>query len=125
MHEQADILEHVISEKLEERIAAALCYPTHDPHGDPIPNREGRMAQADWQPLTTLAVGAHARVSRILNDDNSDLLRYLAELGLTPGTEIRITGHAPDKDGPIAFKVAGEERVVGGDAAASVLVELQ
>lgn len=102
VHEQADVLEHVISEKLEERIAAALGYPTLDPHGDPIPNREGQMAQVDWRPLTQLLPGTTARVSRILNDDNSEMLRYLAELGLTPGACITVTALAPD-NGPISF----------------------
>ena len=54
VHEQADILEHVISEKLEERIAAALGYPTFDPHGDPIPNKEGQIAQTDARPLISI-----------------------------------------------------------------------
>ncbi|MCL4871002.1 MAG: metal-dependent transcriptional regulator [Anaerolineae bacterium] len=123
VHEQADVLEHVISEKLEERIAAALGYPTLDPHGDPIPNREGQMAQVDWRPLTQLLPGTTARVSRILNDDNSEMLRYLAELGLTPGACITVTALAPD-NGPISFTLNGDSQVVDGNAAASVLVEL-
>ncbi len=123
VHEQADILEHVISEKLEERIAAALGYPTLDPHGDPIPNKEGKIVQANLRPLTTIAPTQTARVSRILQDDNSERLRYLAELGLTPGTAIELIAVEP-KDGPITFRLHGEERVINHDAAAVVLVDL-
>jgi DtxR family Mn-dependent transcriptional regulator len=123
VHEQADILEHVISEKLEERIAAALGYPTLDPHGDPIPNKEGKIVQVNLRPLTTIAPTQTARVSRILQDDNSERLRYLAELGLTPGTAIELIAVEP-KDGPITFRLHGEERVINHDAAAVVLVDL-
>lgn len=123
VHEQADVLEHVISEKLEERIAAALGYPTLDPHGDPIPNKEGQMPPANWRPLTQLVPGDSARVSRILNDDNSEMLRYLAELGLTPGTCITVTALSSD-NGPISFTLNKETRTIDGNAAASVLVEL-
>jgi DtxR family Mn-dependent transcriptional regulator len=123
VHEQADVLEHVISEKLEERIAAALGYPTLDPHGDPIPDREGQITQTDWRPLTQLLPGTSARVSRILNDDNSEMLRYLAELGLTPGAGITVTALSPD-NGPISFTLNEESRTIDGNAAASVLVEL-
>ena len=123
VHEQADILEHVISEKLEERIAAALGYPTLDPHGDPIPNKEGQIVQADLRPLTTVAPAQTARVSRILQDDNSERLRYLAELGLTPGTVIELIA-VEAEDGLITFRLNGEERVINHDAAAVILVEL-
>ncbi len=75
VHEQADILEHVISEKLEERIAAVLGHPTIDPHGDPIPSKEGRVIRVDMQPLASLNAGDKAEVARIVEDDNSKLLR--------------------------------------------------
>lgn len=122
VHEQADILEHVISEKLEERIAAALGYPTFDPHGDPIPSKEGVFAEADLRPMTNLKPQESARISRILNDDNSEMLRHLADLGLTPGAEITVTALAPF-DGPLTFLIDGEKRTIGRAAAASVLVE--
>ncbi|MFW6069233.1 MAG: iron dependent repressor, metal binding and dimerization domain protein, partial [Chloroflexota bacterium] len=83
VHEQADILEHVISEKLEERIAAALDHPTVDPHGDPIPSLEGVIVTVDMQRLATLKEGQQARVGRIVDDANSEMLRYLAGVGLT------------------------------------------
>ena len=70
VHDQADILEHVISEKLEERIAAALNYPTFDPHGDPIPALDGSMAVIDTTALSDVPAGGRARVARIPDDSN-------------------------------------------------------
>lgn len=123
VHEQADILEHVISEKLEERIAAALDHPTVDPHGDPIPSLEGAIVTVDMQPLATLKEGQQARVGRIIDDANSEMLRYLADVGLTPGAEFHVRQVAPF-DGPITIKLDGDEKVVGFTVASVVLVEL-
>jgi DtxR family Mn-dependent transcriptional regulator len=120
VHEQADILEHVISEKLEERIAAALGHPTFDPHGDPIPGKDGTIVSLDYRPLATLTVGESAIVARIV-EDNSELLRYLAELGLMPGTAVRILEIAPF-DGPITIEIGGDTKVVGSGVAQEVLV---
>jgi DtxR family Mn-dependent transcriptional regulator len=95
VHEQADLLEHVISEKLEERIAAALGHPTVDPHGDPIPARDGSMVVLDTRPLTSVPVDEWVQVARVPDDDNSELLRYLAELGLTLGATGAGYGRCP------------------------------
>lgn len=122
VHEQADILEHVISEKLEERIAAALDHPTVDPHGDPIPSLEGAIVTVDMQPLATLKEGQQARVGRIVDDANSEMLRYLADVGLTPGAEFRVRHVAPF-DGPITIELDGDDKVVGFTVASAVLVE--
>ena len=122
VHEQADMLEHVISEKLEERIAAALNYPVLDPHGDPIPTKEGRVAAIDAAPLTTMAPGDRATVTRVLDADNSELLRYLGELGMTPGAEVEVVEVAPF-DGPMTLRIGKETRVIGRRVARSILVE--
>jgi DtxR family transcriptional regulator, Mn-dependent transcriptional regulator len=124
VHEQADILEHVISEKLEERIAAVLGYPTVDPHGDPIPSKEGTMVAVETRRLAALTPGKAAVISRIPDDANSDLLRYLAELGLVPGARVKVTAAAPFQ-GPITLQVDDQERIVGHAVARSVLVELE
>lgn len=121
VHEQADILEHVISEKLEERIAAALGHPTVDPHGDPIPQRDGTIITVDMQPLSSLQVGEEGEVARIPNDENSEMLRYLAQLGLVPGTTIKVLNVAPF-DGPLTLLVDDVEKVVGYAVATAVLV---
>jgi DtxR family transcriptional regulator, Mn-dependent transcriptional regulator len=123
VHEQADILEHVISEKLEERIAAALNYPEFDPHGDPIPAKDGSMALVDVELLSTISAGETVWVRRILDDANSELLRYLADMGLVPGTAVTVQAIAPF-DGPLTLLVKDETKVIGRNVAASVLVEL-
>ena len=122
VHEQADILEHVISEKLEERIAAALNYPEFDPHGDPIPAKDGSITAIDVELLSAAPSGSTVWVRRIIDDANSELLRYLAEMGLTPGTAVTVQSVAPF-EGPLTLLIADETRVIGRNVAASVLVE--
>jgi DtxR family transcriptional regulator, Mn-dependent transcriptional regulator len=123
VHEQADILEHVISEKLEERIAAALGHPTFDPHGDPIPSKEGVIAEPATRLLANLPVGKPAIVSRIPDDANSELLRYLAELGLVPGATVEVTAVAP-LDGPRTILINNEEKIVGRRVVTAVRVAI-
>ena len=121
VHEQADILEHVISEKLEERIAAVLNYPEFDPHGDPIPSKEGIIKRVDAQLLSKLKVGDTATVTRIPDDTNGELLRYLADLGLVPGVTFTVTEIAPF-DGPLTIEFDNKQQVIGRNVAASILV---
>lgn len=121
VHEQADALEHVISEKLEERIAAFLGHPTVDPHGDPIPAKDGTMIAPETQPLASLPTGAQGSVARILDDANSEMLRYLAELGLTPGATFTVLEVAPFA-GPITLRIGTEKRAIGRAVAESILV---
>jgi DtxR family Mn-dependent transcriptional regulator len=123
VHEQADLLEHVISEKLEERIAAALNYPEFDPHGDPIPSKDGQVADVQALPLSELRPGARAAVSRIPDDADGELLRYLGALGLTPGQVLVVREVAPF-DGPLTLEVNGERQIVGRRVAGAVLVRL-
>lgn len=122
VHEQADVLEHVISEKLEERIAAALNDPEFDPHGDPIPSREGVMAMPATQALADVPEGGRARVARISDDSNSELLRYLAGIGLVPGVEVRVVALAPFL-GPLTIEVGDQVQVIGRNLADLVLVQ--
>jgi len=123
VHEQADILEHFISEKLEERIAAALNYPEFDPHGDPIPSKEGAMAWVDARPLAAVPPGEQATITRILDDSNAELLRYLADLGLVPGAQVRVLAIAPFQ-GPITVEVDHQSQVIGQNVANGILVRL-
>jgi DtxR family Mn-dependent transcriptional regulator len=106
VHEEAEKLEHHISEKLEARIAAHLGNPNVDPHGDPIPTLEGRLPASDDIRLADLAVGERARIVRV-RDQGADRLRYLADLGLTPGACVRIANSAPF-DGPISLSIGDE-----------------
>ena len=84
VHAEADRLEHVISEVLEDRIAAALDHPERDPHGDPIPARDGTVPSVPSQRLSDAAAGATIEILRV-SDRDPRLLQYLAERGLTPG----------------------------------------
>ena len=94
VHAEAHRLEHVFSEDLEERIAAKLGHPDFDPHGDPIPSREGTMVSRSLTRLTALPAGASAVIARIERQD-PEVLQYLATLSLTPGTQIVIEAVAP------------------------------
>ncbi len=89
VHAEADRLEHVISEGLEDRIAAALGQPERDPHGDPIPARDGTLPSDPWQPLATVPAGADVAILRV-SDRDPRLLQYLAERGLTPGATAHV-----------------------------------
>jgi DtxR family transcriptional regulator, Mn-dependent transcriptional regulator len=123
VHEQADILEHVISEKLEERIAAVLNHPEFDPHGDPIPAKDGSMARVQGELLSTVAAGSSVWVRRIIDDANSELLRYLADMGLVPGTAVKVLTIAPF-DGPLTLLIDDDTKVIGYNVATSILVEM-
>lgn len=122
VHEQADILEHVISEKMEERIAAALNHPDFDPHGDPIPTLDGTIVTLNTTALSDVAAGESARVARIPDDSNSELLRYLAGLGLVPGAHVRVIDVAPFL-GPLMIRVGESTQAIGRNLADLVLVE--
>ena len=103
VHEEAEKLEHHISEKLEARIAARLGHPTIDPHGDPIPTIEGRIPQSADLRLADLKLHERAKVTR-MRDQSAERLRYLADLGLVPGASIEVTASAPF-DGPLSLRV--------------------
>lgn len=94
VHEEAERLEHVLSEDLEERIAAKLGNPSFDPHGDPIPSREGVVPERELLRLTELAPGASGTVARI-EQQEQEVLQYLASLGLVPNADVTLEGIAP------------------------------
>lgn len=108
VHSEADRLEHVISEDLEERIAAQLGDPAVDPHGEPIPRRDGSLPRHKEVPLTDLAPGRRAYVSRVA-DQEPELLRYLAGLGLHLHARLQVTEKGPF-EGPIHVRVKGDRR---------------
>ncbi|HWJ22377.1 MAG TPA: metal-dependent transcriptional regulator [Gemmatimonadaceae bacterium] len=121
VHEEAERLEHAASDELIDRMAAALGEPAFDPHGAPIPTREGAVDETRRTALGDLAVGARVRVSRV-GDEDASLLRYLAELGIRPGARVTVVARAPF-DGPLTLLVDGAERVVGSGVAGGVWVE--
>jgi DtxR family Mn-dependent transcriptional regulator len=89
VHAEAEVLEHVLSEGLEERIAAKLGEPTYDPHGDPIPAADGTVTEPATVALAALGVGDRGRFVRV-SDSNPKLLRELAGLGIRPGDEVEV-----------------------------------
>jgi DtxR family Mn-dependent transcriptional regulator len=97
VHEEADRLEHVISEELEERISEVLGNPEYDPHGEPIPTREFHMPVHSSTLLSELQPGSQAVIQSIA-DPEADLLRYLASLGLTPGAHLTVLDVSPFDD---------------------------
>ena len=111
VHAEAEVLEHVISPALEERIATFLGQPTHDPHGDPIPPRDGEHDEAWPDPLEVAPEGATFRVERV-SDRDSDALRYLDELGVRPGCRVHVGAREPF-GGPVWVEVDGRERALG------------
>lgn len=124
VHEEAEVLEHVISEKLEARIAAYLGDPARDPHGDPIPALDGSLPggpDSAAQTLADLPVKARARVLRVC-DQHAERLRYLAELGLLPGARVQVTAQAPF-GGPVSVRVGKAVHALDRRLAREILVE--
>ncbi len=111
VHEEAEVLEHVLSEDLEARIAAKLGHPTHDPHGDPIPNRDLVIDEGHTEPLDTLPVGARGFFVRI-SDADPEMLRYLSDLGIGVGDELEVLDRQPF-EGPCTLRFATQTHVLG------------
>jgi DtxR family Mn-dependent transcriptional regulator len=120
VHAEADRLEHVLSDDLEARIDAALGFPTHDPHGHPIPDRELRLGTAVGRPLPDAPAGQIVTVLRV-PDRDAGLLRYLGELGLVPGASIEVVALAPF-DGPVTLRSASGEHAIARELAATIAV---
>jgi DtxR family Mn-dependent transcriptional regulator len=123
VHDEAERLEHAASDELIDRMAAAIGEPETDPHGAPIPTREGTLNERSVIQLSTLEPGASARVERV-SDENGDRLRYLAELGIVPGTTVRVIAREPF-EGPIALRVGDTTRTIGRELASQILVSSQ
>jgi DtxR family transcriptional regulator, Mn-dependent transcriptional regulator len=115
LHAEADRLEHVLSEELEARIDEQLGYPTHDPHGDPIPDAGLQVDRSSLRTLTELEPGQAATVRRV-PDGDPELLRYLAELTLVPGRRVTMRRTAPF-NGPLTVVVDGTEHAVSRELA--------
>lgn len=111
VHDEAEVLEHALSRRLEERIDTLLGHPTRDPHGDPIPPSAGRHVE-DWaSPLAAAAAGRSFLVERV-SDRDSAALRHLAELGIAPGSVLELEQWAPF-GGPLWVQVGSERHALG------------
>jgi len=120
VHAEADRLEHVLSDELEARIDEALGFPTHDPHGDPIPDRELRLEHPPGRTIVDLEPGERTTVTRV-PDGDPELLRYLGELALVPGGSVELASLAPF-DGPATVRSASGEHAISRRVAAAVSV---
>ncbi len=122
VHAEADRLEHALSEELEALIDERLGYPTHDPHGDPIPNAELEVSEGSLRLLSDLEQGERAIVHRV-PDGDPELLRYLSELELVPGSAVELRSAAPF-GGPVTILVAGaREHAISRELAGQIRVE--
>ena len=110
VHDEAERLEHVISENMEDRMARALGNPSFDPHGEPIPDRDGRLPAQAGARLTGLLPGQSGRLLRV-QDASPALLRYLQSLGMVLNARLEVTGRSPFK-GPLEVRVVGQDEAV-------------
>ncbi|HEV3163576.1 MAG TPA: metal-dependent transcriptional regulator [Isosphaeraceae bacterium] len=120
VHEEAEHMEHAVSERLVERIDAYLGQPTVDPHGDPIPRADGSLPEPSGIPLSHVARGQRFRVTRVVDQDPV-FLRYLTECGLDLGAEGELMENRPES-GALVFRVGKRPVALGVDAASKVLV---
>jgi DtxR family transcriptional regulator, Mn-dependent transcriptional regulator len=121
VHDEAEVLEHVLSEDLEELIAAKLGNPTRDPHGDPIPSAELIIDDEPTQTLATLDAGATGVIVRI-SDADPEMLRYLADRGIGPGDAFAVVDRQPF-DGPLFVRFGEAVHVLGGELAEAMRVQ--
>ena len=121
VHEEAEALEHVLSEYLEARIAAKLGHPTHDPHGDPIPSASLEMPRRTTSRLSDLDAGDRGRFVRV-SDSDPAMLRYLDERGVSLGDELEVLERQPF-DGPLTVRFGDQLHVLGGTLARAMRVE--
>jgi DtxR family Mn-dependent transcriptional regulator len=122
VHEEAEVLEHVLSEELEELIAAKLGDPTVDPHGDPIPTRDLEMPERETVALQSLEAGQAGTFVRV-SDSDSEMLRYLSQRGISPGHAFTVVEKQPF-DGPLFLRFGADTHVVGGALARAMRVEV-
>jgi DtxR family Mn-dependent transcriptional regulator len=111
VHDEAEVLEHAISGELSDLIAEKLGDPTHDPHGDPIPTRDGRLEEQVTRSLAECEPGDLAILARV-SDSDPEMLRYLGERGIEPGTPLEVVGREPF-GGPLNVRVGKREVPLG------------
>lgn len=122
VHEEAECLEHAMSDKLIDRIDQMLGYPRTDPHGDPIPDVRGELPEKELINLRECPPGEHFRIARVSDQDEA-FLRFIERHGLKPGTEVDVLHRDPSADAVALRPQGGAEVVLGCDAAAKLWVE--
>jgi DtxR family Mn-dependent transcriptional regulator len=123
VHDEAEVLEHVLSEELEQLIAAKLGHPTIDPHGDPIPSAELELDEHPTHSLDSLVPGDEGTFVRV-SDADPEMLRYLAQRGILPGQHLRVLERQPF-GGPLLVDVNGCEHTLGGALPLAMRVDIQ
>ncbi len=121
VHAEAEVLEHVLSEDLEELIAAKLGNPTHDPHGDPIPTRDLTIEEGPTLSLQALESGDRGTFMRV-SDSDPEMLRFLSDRGIAPGDTFEVVEKQPF-DGPLFVRFGSDTHVLGGALARAMRVE--
>jgi DtxR family Mn-dependent transcriptional regulator len=120
VHEEAEHMEHAVSDRLVDRIEAFLGFPSVDPHGDPIPRADGSLIEPEGKALSTLPRGQRFRVVRVVDQDPA-FLRYLTECGLDLGAEGDLAENRPEA-GALVLRIGDRSVALGFEAAAKVLV---
>jgi len=123
VHDEAEVLEHHLSEELEELIAAKLGNPTRDPHGDPIPTRDLTIEEGVTERLDALEPGASGTFTRV-SDSEPEMLRYLGDRGIAPGEAFEVIEKQPF-DGPLFVRFGDQVHVLGGALARAMRVEVR
>ena len=123
VHAEAEVLEHVLSEELEELIAAKLGHPTVDPHGDPIPSADLELEERESRSLDSLEAGDRGVFVRV-SDSDPEMLRYLDGCGIFPGDSLLVRERQPF-GGPLFVAFGEREYALGGELAAAMRVELE
>jgi DtxR family transcriptional regulator, Mn-dependent transcriptional regulator len=123
VHAEAEVLEHVLSDDLEELIAAKLGHPTVDPHGDPIPTADLELEERATERLENMQPGDEGLFVRV-SDSDPEMLRYLADRGISPGERFEVRERQPF-DGPLFVRFGEREHAIGGRLAGAMRVELQ
>jgi DtxR family Mn-dependent transcriptional regulator len=120
VHDEAEKLEHHISEQFEDKIAELLNHPTEDPHGDPIPTKDGKMPKIKLKALHSVPLETPYIVRRVKNQ-SPELLRYLEKQGLLPGVKVQVLNKEPF-DGPVQVKVENQTVTIANNIAEDIYV---
>ncbi|MBO6622818.1 MAG: metal-dependent transcriptional regulator [Balneola sp.] len=120
VHDEAEKLEHHISEQFEDKIAELLNDPTHDPHGDPIPSKEGVVPEMASLAITDAEENESYIIGRV-RDQDPELLRFLEKSGIIPGVKVTILEKTPF-DGPVKIKLEDKETTIGNSVAKDVFL---
>jgi DtxR family transcriptional regulator, Mn-dependent transcriptional regulator len=122
VHEEAEALEHVISEDLAARISAKLGHPTHDPHGDPIPDAALVIDEGHTRSLAEMDIGERGRFVRV-SDTDPEMLRYLDRRGIALGDELEVVAREPF-DGPLTVRFGSKDHVLGGGLTRAMRIDV-